>query len=50
VFAEAGVFLGMVDTPTGLKILDIGSDYVLGVQYDDEDVEYIQVYDLIKGS
>jgi hypothetical protein len=50
VFSEAGVFLGMVDSPTGLKILDIGSDYVLGVQHDEDDVEYVRLYDLIKGN
>ena len=49
VFTEAGVFLGTVNTPTGMKILDIGIDYVLGVQRDDNDVEYVLLYDLTRG-
>ena len=48
VFSEEGVLLGAVDTPIGLRILDIGSDYVLGVVRDNDDVEYVRVHELIR--
>ena len=50
VFAEDGVFLGMVETPSGLRLLDIGSDYILGLRLDEDDVEYLEVYDLLRGN
>ncbi len=50
VFSEDGVLLTSVDTPAGVRILDIGSDYVLGLRQDENDVEYIQMFHLIKGS
>jgi hypothetical protein len=50
VFSEDGVFLATVGTPPGLKVLDIGSDYVLGVWHDENDVEYVQTYRLIRGN
>ena len=50
VFSEGGVLLGAVETPIGLRILDIGSDYVLGVVRDNDDVEYVQLHDLVRGS
>lgn len=50
VFSEDGVFLGMVETPSGLKLLDIGSDYILGLRLDEDDVEYLEIYDLVRGS
>lgn len=49
VFTGEGVFLGTVDTPSGLEILDIGSDCILGVRRDEVDVEYVQRYELLKG-
>jgi len=50
VFSEDGVFLASADTPSGVRVLDIGSDYVLGLQYDENEVEYVQVFQLIKGN
>lgn len=46
VLAVDGRWLGAVDTPPGLLIYDIGSDYVLGVRRDDLEVEYVQLYGL----
>lgn len=50
VFTEAGVLLGTVDTPTGLKILDIGDNYILGLRRDEYEVEFVQLYELMKSS
>jgi len=43
-----GVSLGTVITPAGLRVTDIGSDYVLGVSRDSLGVERVQVYSLLK--
>ncbi len=48
VFDPTGRWLGPVRLPTGLRITDIGDDYVLGVWRDVDDVEHVQLYDLIK--
>jgi hypothetical protein len=47
VFDEAGSFLGTVLLPP-LRVLEIGSDYVLGVHRDELEVEYLQLFDLQK--
>ena len=36
------------DTPPGVRIFEIGTDYVLGLWKDDLDVEYVQLFDLVK--
>jgi hypothetical protein len=43
-----GQALGEVEIPEGLRVLEIGDDYVLGVQRDDLDVEHVRVYGLLK--
>jgi hypothetical protein len=48
VFDIDGIPLGEVAYPDGFSPLDIGSDYVLGVWSDADDVEHVQLYDLIK--
>lgn len=40
VFASDGVWLGTVSLPAGLRVFEIGEDYVLGVTQDELDVEY----------
>jgi hypothetical protein len=42
------MLLGTLIAPDGLDILDIGSDYVIGVWRDSLDVEHVQLYELIK--
>jgi len=44
VFDRDGRWLGDVDLPPGLAVLEIGTDYVLGVRTDEMDVEYVVVY------
>lgn len=48
VFAPDGRWVAAVTTPPAFRILDIGTDYVLGVWQDELDVEYLQLYDLKK--
>ena len=48
VFDADGRFLGPLRFPDRFVPLDIGRDYVLGLSKDEFDVEYIQLYDLIK--
>jgi sugar lactone lactonase YvrE len=49
VFDPAGAWLGAVGTPPKFDPRDIGSDWVLGVERDELDVEYVVVYPLLKG-
>lgn len=46
VFSASGEFLGTVLMPPGVSVLDIGYDYVLGLQRDDLDVEYVRRFRL----
>ena len=46
VFDPAGRVLGFVETPDGLKIHEIGEDYILGVTQDEFDVQYVQMWSL----
>lgn len=46
VFSEAGRWLSTVETPEGLEIYEIGSDYVLGRSLDELGVERIQMFGL----
>ncbi len=48
VFDADGRFLGPLRFPDRFVPLDIGRDYVLGLFKDEFDVEYVQLYDLIK--
>lgn len=48
VFDSDGRWLGSVATRAGLRITDIGEDYVLGVELDDLDVEVVRMYALRK--
>ncbi|HEX7051583.1 MAG TPA: hypothetical protein VF188_15355 [Longimicrobiales bacterium] len=46
VFAPDGVLLGRVRMPDRFRVLDIGTDYVLGVRTDAMDVEFVELYAL----
>lgn len=46
VFDSEGRVLGFVETPTGLRIYEIGEDYILGRATDDLGVEYVQMWSL----
>ena len=46
VFDPEGRVLGYLETPRGLRIFEIGADYILGRMRDELDVEYVQVWPL----
>ena len=46
VFDPEGRVLGFVETPEGLRIHEIGEDYILGVTWDELNVEYVQLWAL----
>jgi hypothetical protein len=48
VFDGRGGWLGEVRTPSGFVPNVVGSDWILGVEMDDMDVEYVVVYPLLK--
>ena len=46
VFDPEGRVLGFIETPSGLRIGQIGEDYILGHYEDQLEVEYVQVWAL----
>ena len=48
VFSPEGRVLGFVETPAGLKIYEIGADYLLGHAEGELDVEMIQLWPLVR--
>lgn len=46
VFDPAGRVLGFIETPSGLRIYEIGEDYILGRATDDLGVEYVRMWSL----
>jgi hypothetical protein len=48
VFDPDGYFLGVVTGPEGIRVTDIGADYMMGVLTDDMDVERVVMYELVK--
>lgn len=46
VFDPQGQVRGLVETPSGLRPLEIGEDYLLGWVYDELGVEYVQLWSL----
>jgi hypothetical protein len=48
VFDPQGRALGAVETPPGLRVREIGRDYVLGVWQDDLDVEHVRMHALAR--
>jgi len=46
VFSDGGEFLGAVLMPPGIDVLDIGADYVLGLERDELGVEYVRKFRL----
>ncbi|HEX6038825.1 hypothetical protein [Longimicrobium sp.] len=49
VFDPRGRWLGTVETPAGLTVLQIGADWILGRARDELEVEYVRLYRLRKG-
>jgi hypothetical protein len=49
VFAPDGHWLGTVEVPAGLSVMQIGPDWLLGRGKDGLDVEYVRLYRLSRG-
>ena len=49
VFDPEGRVQGLVETPAGLNVFEIGEDYVLGSAEDEMGVEHVQVWGLDRG-
>jgi len=45
-FTSDGRYIGVAILPARLEVFEIGEDYVLGVQRDDLDIEYVQLFGL----
>ena len=50
VFDPEGRVQGLIETPPGLRVFEIGADYILGWVYDDLGVEYVQLWPLSRGA
>ena len=50
VFDPEGRIEGLVETPPGLEVFEIGEDYVLGLVEDELGVEYVQLWSLDRGA
>lgn len=48
VFDSSGAWLGNVEMPDRFRVLEIGSDWVLGIWRDGLDVEHVRLYELLK--
>jgi hypothetical protein len=47
VFDRAGLLLGPVVVPQ-IQVLDIGDNYIIGVHEDELEVEYLQLFEIVK--
>ncbi len=47
-FREDGGYLGDLDIPVGARVLDIGDDYLVLLETDELEIEYVRVYELHK--
>ena len=50
VISSEGVWLGTVEFPTDIRLLDISDDRVLGVEMDAFDVQALVLYEILKAS
>lgn len=48
VFGADGRMLGSVTTPKGLRLLEVGADFILGRWTDDADIEHVGIFPLVK--
>ena len=49
VFDAEGRLVGRLPLPDRFRVIEIGSDYVLGTYVDELDVEYLRLYGLSRG-
>ncbi len=48
-FRDDGRYLGDLDIPMGARVLEIGADYWVLLETDELDIEYVRVFELLKG-
>ncbi len=48
VFRADGQMLGSITTPKGLRLMEVGADFILGGWTDDADIEHVGVFPLVK--
>jgi hypothetical protein len=48
VFDPEGRVLGRFETPSGLDVLEIGADYILGRRIGDFDIESVELWSLVR--
>ena len=48
VFRHDGRYLGVVETPMGARVMQIGDDFVLAIWEDELEIQQVRMYELIK--
>jgi len=48
IFDPTGLWLGIVETPAGFTVNEIGEDYVLGIWQNSLDVQHVRMYGLVR--
>jgi hypothetical protein len=48
VYSSAGVAIASLQVPSNFEVLGAGRDYVYGIWRDDDDVDFVRVYPLLK--
>jgi hypothetical protein len=48
VYARTGEWLGDVEYPRALRVFEIGDDLVAGIERDDDGVEYVRIYRIVR--
>ncbi len=48
VFSTTGEWLGDVGFPRSLRVFEIGDEHIAGVERDDDDVEYVKIYRIVR--
>jgi hypothetical protein len=50
VFAPDGQWLTPIGLPDGVRILELGDDYLLGLWLDELDIEHVRMYEIVKAN
>ncbi|HUF69780.1 MAG TPA: hypothetical protein VMM79_14145 [Longimicrobiales bacterium] len=50
VFGPDGQWLTPIGLPDGVRILELGDDYLLGLWLDELDIEHVRMYDIVKAN
>ncbi|NOT09565.1 MAG: hypothetical protein HOP28_15345 [Gemmatimonadales bacterium] len=48
IYGKSGALIATITLPAGLRLLEAGRDYVLGVSKDTDDVEYVRMYGIVR--